>query len=192
MLALLNIDSNRMTETPRIHDVTTVAQTRIFQIERVSLEFSNGAKRQFERINNGGPGAVMVLAITSDELILVREYAVGAERYELGFVKGLIDPGETPEHAAERELKEEIGYGALDIRHVRKMTATPHYTCSISHLLLAQDLYPETRQGDEPEALTQLRWPLTELDSLLEHPDITDARTLHAIYWLRDYLNNVG
>lgn len=188
MPALLNTDLIRMAKTPRIHDVTTVAQTRIFHIERVSLAFSNGAKRQFERINNGGSGAVMVLPVTRDDLILVREYAVGAERYELGFVKGLIDPGETPEQAAGRELEEEIGYGASDIRHVRQMTSTPHYTCAISHLLLAQDLYPQTRQGDEPEALTQLRWPLTELDSLLEHPDITDARTLHAIYWLRDYL----
>ncbi len=188
MLALLNTDSSRMAEAPRIHSVTTVAQTRIFRIESVSLEFSNGAKRQFERINNGGAGAVMVLPITQDELILIREYAVGAERYELGFVKGLIDPGETPQQAAERELKEEIGYGASDIRQVRQMTSTPHYTCSISHLLLAQDLYPDAHQGDEPEALTQLRWPLTDLDSLLEHPDITDARTLHAIYWLRDHL----
>lgn len=180
-----------MSDKPRIYGVTTVAQTRIFRIESVSLEFSNGAKRQFERINNGSAGAVMVLPITTDELILVHEYAVGAERYELGFVKGLIDPGETPEQAAERELKEEIGYGASEIRYVRKMTSTPHYTSAISHLLLARDLYPETRQGDEPEALTQLRWPLAELDSLLKHPDITDARTLHAIYWLRDHLNTI-
>ena len=191
MPALLNTDSNRMAEAPRIHSVNTVAQTRVFRIESVSLEFSNGAKRQFERINNGGAGAVMVMPMTGNELILIREYAVGAERYELGFVKGLIDPGDTPKQAAERELKEEIGYGASDIKHVRKMTSTPHYTCAISHLLLAQDLYPDAHQGDEPEALTQLRWPLADLDSLLEHPDITDARTLHAIYWLRDHLKTI-
>lgn len=191
MLAPLNTGSNRMAETPRIHNVTTVAQTQVFRIESVSLEFSNGARREFERINNGGAGAVMVLPVTPDELILVHEYAVGTERYELGFVKGLIDPGETPEQAAERELKEEIGYGASDIRHVRKMTSTPHYTCALSHLLLAQNLYPEKRLGDEPEALSQLRWPLTDLNSLLEHPKITDARTLHAIYWLRDHLSTI-
>ena len=132
----------------------------------------------------------MVIPLTQHEVILVQEYAVGAERYELGFVKGLIDPGETPQQAAGRELKEEIGYGASDIQYVRRMTSTPHYTCAISHLLLAQNLYPETQQGDEPEPLKQLRWPLDDLNSLLEHPDITDARTLHAIYWLRDHVKS--
>jgi len=178
-----------MMNKPRIHAITSVARTRIFHIERVSLEFSNGATREFERINNGGSGAVMVIPLTPDELILVEEYAVGAERYELGFVKGLIDPGETPDQAAQRELNEEIGYGATKIQYVRKMTATPHYTCAISHLLVAEDLYPDPKPGDEPEALQQIRWPLNDLDALLDHPDITDARTLHAIYWLRDYLN---
>ncbi len=179
-----------MADTPRILAVTTVAQTRIFRIERVSLKFSNGASREFERINNGGEGAVMVIPVTTHELIMVQEYAVGAERYELGFVKGLIDPGETPQQAALRELKEEIGHGAKSIQHVREMTSTPHYTCAKSHLLLAEDLYEEQQQGDEPEELRQLRWPLSDIDALLTHPDITDARTLHALYWLRDHINN--
>jgi ADP-ribose diphosphatase len=177
-----------MPKKPTIHRVETLAQTRIFRVEGVELEFSNGARRQFERINNPNSGAVSVLPLIDDSLILVSEYAVGAERYELGFVKGVIDPGESPIEAANRELKEEIGFGARSIEHIRSMTMTPHYTAAKSHLLLAQDLYEDPQEGDEPEPLIQTRWPLHALSALLEHNQITDVRTLHAIYWLRDHL----
>lgn len=180
-----------MPEKPVIHQIRTIAQTRLFQIEAVDLEFSNGAQREYERINNSNGGAVMVLPVTEDSLILVREYAVGTEEYELGFVKGLVDPGETPLEASNRELREEIGMGAGSILQVRKVRLTPHYTTSVGYTMLARELYPDPRPGDEPEALEQVHWPLENLEGLLEHPEINDVRTLHAIYWLRDHLSQV-
>jgi ADP-ribose diphosphatase len=54
----------------------------------------------------------MIVPIVDDHLILIREYAVGTESYELGS-KGLIDPGETVFEAANRELKEEVGLGRM-------------------------------------------------------------------------------
>ena len=120
-----------MPRKPDIRAVKTLAQTRLFHIEGVELEFSNGARREFERVNNGNAGAVMVLPITEEHLVMVREYAVGSEAYELGFVKGLIDPGESPEQAANRELKEEVGMGARRIERVRKVRLTPHYNTAV-------------------------------------------------------------
>ncbi len=177
-----------MPEKPVVHSVRTIAQTRLFHIEAVELEFSNGERRQYERINNDVAGAVTVIPVTAESVILVREYAVGSDQYELGFVKGLIDPGETPIEAGNRELKEEIGYGARHIKQIRETRVTPHYTTAIGYILLAEDLYVENHEGDEPEDLEQVHWPLSDLDSLLEHKDINDVRTLHALYWLRDYL----
>ncbi len=57
----------------------------------------------------------MIVPIVDDHLILICEYAVGTESYELGFSKGLIDPGESVYEAANRELKEEVGFGANDL-----------------------------------------------------------------------------
>jgi len=181
-----------MATKPIVHAVRTLAQTRIFHIEAVELEFSNGARREYERINNDTAGAVTVIPLSSESVILVREYAVGSDEYELGFVKGLIDPGETPVEAGNRELKEEIGYGAHAIRQIRKTRVTPHYTTAVGYILLAEDLYVERHEGDEPEELEQVHWPLADIDGLLEHPDINDVRTLHALYWLRDYLASAG
>ena len=61
------------------------------------LEFSNGERRRFERLVSRGHGAVVVVPMLDDEtVLLVREYAAGMHRYELGLVKGRIDVGETP------------------------------------------------------------------------------------------------
>ena len=180
-----------MPRKPDIRGVRTLAQTRLFHIEGVELVFSNGARREFERVNNGNSGAVMVLPLEDDEhLLMVREYAVGSECYELGFVKGLIDPGESAEQAANRELKEEVGMGARDIKLVRTLRLTPHYNTAVGYTLLARGLYSDPQPGDEPEPLEIVRWPLADLQALLDHPEINDVRTLHAIYWLRDFLNN--
>ncbi|VTM22829.1 ADP compounds hydrolase nudE [Raoultella terrigena] len=63
-------------------------------------------------------------------IILIREYAVGTESYELGFSKGLIDPGESVLEAANRELKEEVGFGAQKLTFLKKLSMAPSYFSS--------------------------------------------------------------
>ncbi|MDW1982638.1 NUDIX domain-containing protein, partial [Vibrio sp. Vb0304] len=82
---------------PEILSCQTVARSKLFAVEALDLRFSNGEHRTYERMKPSGRDAVMVVPITEQgDLLLVREYAAGTERYELGFPKGLIDPGETP------------------------------------------------------------------------------------------------
>ncbi|MFU1923766.1 NUDIX domain-containing protein, partial [Klebsiella pneumoniae] len=66
--------------------------------------------------------------------------AVGTESYELGFSKGLIDPGETVDEAANRELKEEVGYGANKLTFLKKLSMAPSYFSSKMNIMVAEDL----------------------------------------------------
>lgn len=131
----------------------------------------------------------MVLPLDGDELLMVKEYAVGTERYELGFPKGLMEVGETPEQSANREMQEEIGLGARCFIPLRTVNTSPSFMNNPMHILLAQDFYPSKLEGDEPEPLQLVRMPLANLDSLLQDPDFCEARNLVALYVLRDYLN---
>lgn len=81
-------------------------------MQAVDLRFSNGEERTYERLTPNRRSSVMVIPIQNNELIFVKEYAVGSERYELGFPKGIVDAGEEPIESANRELQEEIGFGA--------------------------------------------------------------------------------
>ena len=76
-------------QKPRILAQDIVAQSRLFKIEQVQLQFSNGEERLFERMRGSGRGAVMVVACPDAEhFYLIREYSAGTHDYQLGFPKG--------------------------------------------------------------------------------------------------------
>jgi ADP-ribose diphosphatase len=138
-----------------------------------------------------GRNAVMMVPITEQgDILLVREYAAGTERYELGFPKGLIDPGEQPSDAAVRELKEEIGFGANKLTPLKEVILAPSYFSSKMTLFIAEDLYPEKLEGDEPEPLDIVRWPLAQAEELLTHLDFCEARSITALLLTLRSLNN--
>ena len=178
-----------MRKLPLIHARRPLDPAGRFAVEEVDLEFSNGERRTFERLKSGGLGAVIIVPMAdADTVLLVREYACGLHRYELGLPKGRIDEGETPELAADRELKEEIGFGARRLTTLLPLALAPSYMAHRTHVVLAQDLYPERLEGDEPEELEVVPWPLAELGELINQPDCSEGRTLAALFIAREYL----
>ncbi|KPL99783.1 ADP compounds hydrolase NudE [Vibrio splendidus] len=176
---------------PEILAQQTVAQSKLFSIESLDLRFSNGVERTYERMKPSGRNAVMMVPITEQgDILLVREYAAGTERYELGFPKGLIDPGEQPNQAAVRELKEEIGFGANKLTPLKEVILAPSYFSSKMTLFIAEELYPEKLEGDEPEPLDIVRWPLAQAEELLTHLDFCEARSITALLLALRVLNN--
>ncbi|WP_016798894.1 ADP compounds hydrolase NudE [Vibrio cyclitrophicus] len=176
---------------PEILAQQTVAQSKLFSIESLDLRFSNGEERTYERMKPSGRNAVMMVPITEQgDILLVREYAAGTERYELGFPKGLIDPGEQPNEAAVRELKEEIGFGANKLTPLKEVILAPSYFSSKMTLFIAEELYPEKLEGDEPEPLDIVRWPLAQAEELLTHLDFCGARSITALLLTLRVLNN--
>ena len=167
---------------PEILETKTVARSRLFSIETLKLRFSNGVERLYERLPARGRQAVIVVAInTDDELILVREYLAGLHRYELNLPKGTVDPGETFEEAANRELKEEAGFGARKLDYVRQLTVPPAYMGFAIHVILARGLYPESLPGDEPEIMEVEKWRLQEADQLVMSDLLSESRSIAAL-----------
>lgn len=176
---------------PEITDRRLVAESRLFRIEQVDLKFSNGECRTFERMRGSGRGAVMVVACPDPEhFYLIREYAAGTHSYQLGFPKGLIDEGEDALAAANRELKEEAGFGARQLIHLQHLSLAPGYFSATMHIVLALDLYPESLLGDEPEPLQLVSWSWHAFNELLAQADFTEARSVAALFLARQYLES--
>ncbi len=169
---------------PEILSVTSLARSRLFHIEQVDLRFNNGREVQFERLQSDSTGSVLIVPVDGDELVLIREYAVGTERYELSFPKGNIDDGEQPQVAACRELQEEIGMASNNIRLLRRIIISPAYINRPISIMLATDLSADPLPGDEPEDLEQLRWPINRMWELLQRDDFIDGVNQLALYAL--------
>lgn len=178
-----------MKRQPEILSTQTLAKTRLFHIEQVDLEFSNGTRVQFERMCGSPQGAVLIVPMLDEEtVVLIREYAAGTGRYELALPKGRIGANEPVLDAANREIMEEIGYAARSLEHLTSMTLAPGYSSQTTHIVLAQELYPQQAEGDEPEPIEVVHWSLRELPTLLAQQDLTEARSIAALYMVRDRL----
>jgi len=132
---------------------------------------------------------VMVVPMLDDTtVLLIREYAAGVERYELSLPKGRIEDGESIVAAANREIMEEIGYGARRLTPLKSVTLAPGYFNHATHLVLAQDLYPKRLEGDEPEAIEVVPWSLDRLTELCAQEECTEARSIAGLFLVRDQL----
>ena len=178
MLVLLQLSRNLL-KLPSILNSEIVASSRLFSIESLDLRFSNGETRTFERLPKRGREAVIVCAVTENqEVVLIREYMAGLHKYELGLPKGRVDLGESFAHAANRELKEEAGYGAESIVHLRELSLAPGQMGFSIHVMLATNLYLESLPGDEPEPLEVVLWPLSRIDELIFSHELSEARSI--------------
>lgn len=181
-----------MTKPPVVLSKQIISQTRLFCIEEIHLRFGNGNERAFERLKGLKKGAVLVVPFLDDHtILLVREYAAGLERYELGFPKGIIEPEETVTDAANRELMEEVGYGAKELIPIATLSLAPGYISSRMPIVLAQDLFPKKLPADEPEALEVVPWKWDNLPLLLKREDFTEARSIAALFLVQNYFRTL-
>ena len=178
-----------MKELPKIVDQRWVEPR--FKLRQLDLEFSNGAQRTFECIPSRGSGAVVIVPLAdADTVLLSVEYAAGLHRYELGLPRGRIDAGETPEQAADRELKEEIGYGARTLTTLRSVTLAPAFMAHETHVVVAEELFEERLPGDEPEPIEVVPWRLDALHGLIQREEFSEGRAIAALFIVREWLHN--
>jgi len=174
---------------PIVRDRREREAGKMLRVEQVDLQFSNGELRTYYRMKPSGLGAVIIVPMLDDETVLLaREYAAGLHHYEIGLPKGRLERGESIIEAAQREMKEEIGYGARNLVELTRLSLAPAYMTHVTYIVLARDLYPEKLEGDEPEELEVIPWPIADLRSLTAREDCTEGRTIAALYIAREYL----
>src|SRR5690606_25494076 len=184
-----------MPQKPTVLAREIVASSRLFRVEELQLRFANGVERTYERLvgKGSGYGAVMVVAMEDAEhVLLVEEYCAGTDDYQVSLPKGLVEPGEDILEAAERELKEEAGFGARRLELLGELSLSPGYMSQKIQVVLARDLYPESLPGDEPEPMRVSQVSLREISALLQNPQFSEGRALAALYLTRDLLQQRG
>ncbi|MBI4301228.1 MAG: NUDIX hydrolase [Chloroflexi bacterium] len=167
---------------------TTVASQRIYNGRVVSLrldtvELTNGAKIQREIVEHGD--VVAVVAIDDNgNVLLVRQFRKPAEQVLLEIPAGGLEPAESPEDGVRRELQEETGYRASQVRRLGGFYTSPGFCTEFLHLYLATDLQFEPLEPDEDESFELVRVPLAQILELIDSGVISDAKSLVGLLML--------
>jgi ADP-ribose pyrophosphatase len=144
-----------------------------------SLRYASGREGEITVVEH--PGGVTLVAVDEDErLLLVRQHRHPAGRWLLELPAGTIDPGETPEVCAERELQEETGYRPNRIERLGGFYTAPGFCSEYLHVFLCTDLVESRLQGDE-DAIHLERLSLAEALRFIAAGEIEDAKTSAAL-----------
>ena len=121
--------------------------------------------------------SVVLVALDGDRLLAVRQTRPGAPERTLELPSGAVEPGETPQECAARELAEECGLAAAGYRELASFRAAPSYSTELCHVLeLDGPLRPVESRPDEDEDI-EVEWiPLAEA-----YERLSDAGSLAAL-----------
>ncbi len=151
--------------------------------DRVRLPDGSEGSREFVV----HPGAVLIVPILSDgRLVLERQFRYPVGRVMLEFPAGKIDPQETPLATAQRELREEAGYGAASWQHLGTVHPEIGYSSEGIEMYVATGLSYVGAQLDEGEFLDVVLMTEKSLLEAFDRGEVTDGKTVAALFaWHR-------
>ena len=157
----------------------TVYKGKILTLKRDRV-MTVGGESVREVIEHSG-GAVIIPMTDDGKIVMVKQYRYAAGRVMLEVPAGKTDPGEGPEETARRELREETGYTASEMRFLARMYPTPGYSKEILYIYLALGLTPGETDFDDSEAIDLEYMDLDELEEMVLSGKIEDGKTQTAI-----------
>ena len=128
------------------------------------------------------PGAAAVVPFLSDlEILLIRQYRHAAGGAILEVPAGKLDPGESPETCAARELEEEAGQRPGRLVSLGWIFTTPGFTDERIHLFSAFDLETVPRRPDDDEVIDLVPTSLDAALAMVWSGELNDAKSALAL-----------
>ena len=163
----------------------------LFTVGKVDVVDPDG--RPFERFVVHHPGAVTVVPVDQERRVtLVRQYRASVDRMVLETPAGTRDvAGEPPETTARRELAEEAGLEAEEMRLLMGTFNTPGISDQHTSIFLATGLSPcpVDRRGEEERYMTIQTISLDDVDGLVADGTLVDETTVLGLVLARLHLD---
>ena len=156
-------------------------QGRVVTLRVDKVRLPNGSLGTREVVEHSE--CVCIVPVDADgNVVLVRQYRKPAQTSLLEIPAGNIEDGEAPEEAAQRELQEETGCTAGNLRHLASFWTTPGFCTELMHAYLATDLRRSTaREPDEDEDIEVVTTPLERIPQMIRSAEIKDAKSIASL-----------
>jgi len=161
---------------PRILGFRELCRGRRFVFGQVEAVI-HGRRQVYDTLRH--PGAVAVVAVDeAGRVLLERQYrpSVGEWLYEIP--AGTLEPGESPEETARRELVEETGYEPGWLRLLARFYTSPGISTEEMYIYAAGDLRKTEARPEEDELIETLWVPMDEALEMIKRGEIRDGKTV--------------
>jgi len=139
-----------------------------------------------------GTWATIVAITPAQEVLLIKQYRHGAGRVIWELPGGQVDPGETPLHAAERELLEETGYGGGTLVETGVVSPNSDNHTNMLHAFLARDVVKFGNQNlDNDEEIDVYPVPIDEVIRMAKEGELLQAMHVSALFFALMHLGGI-
>ncbi len=182
-----------MTESPLRHRVGTrrAYAGRLLAVDVDTVRAPDGSTLELEVVRH--PGAAAVVPLLSDpagpdpQVLLLKQYryAAGGPIWEVP--AGVLEPGESPEACARRELLEETGARAERMDHLTTIFTTPGFTDERIHLFVASGITAGEPTPMSDEFLEVEARPLSRVLEMIRDQEIVDGKSIVGLLYLAGF-----
>jgi ADP-ribose pyrophosphatase len=173
------------TPYPELSPERVVSSRRIYEGSKAALrvdkvELTDGRTSEREILEH--PDVAAIVPLDDDGcVVMVAQYRLATGGFTLEIPAGVIDPGESIEQCAQRELAEETGLRAGMLEKLVQFYVSPGISTEVIHLFLAEDLSPADASPDDDEDLAVRKVPLSTAVLMAERGEFADAKTVAGV-----------
>ncbi len=169
----------------------TLYQGRVVTLRIDTVRLPNGATARREIVEHRGAVAIVPL-LNRETVLLIRQYRQAVGETLLEIPAGTLEPDEPPDACAQRELQEETGYTARQMRRLFSQYLAPGYSQEVLHVYLAEELAPAAQGLDEDELVELVPTPLHAIETMILQGEIKDSKTIAGLLMTLRLLEREG
>lgn len=172
----------------------SVYRGSVLDVREDVVRYPDGSIGTLEVVRHGGAAAALPVygpgewdGGTEPAVLLLRQYRYmgGGMLWEIP--AGRLEPGESPEACARRELEEEAGLLAGELIPMASLLTTPGFTDEVIHVFAATGLARGRAVPEPHEFLERCEMPLREAWAMVRSGEIVDAKTVTALLMARAF-----
>ncbi|HEX9730191.1 MAG TPA: NUDIX hydrolase [Gemmatimonadales bacterium] len=167
---------------------------RLLRVDEDRVRLPNGKEIALEMVRHPGAAAVVPLLSALDhpdpQVLMLRQYRYATTGTIWEIPAGVLEPGESPEDCARRELREETGASADQFDFLTTIYTTPGFTDEQIHLFVATGIRAGEAAPEVDEQLEVVPLPMSRVLQMIQEGEIVDGKSIVALLFLAGFRLN--